>query len=86
MLGLSYDEMMHGDIDYIVHRFNGWAMLNRHREIEDWKRARLIAFVVAKSNGATKAKDPEKFMPLNENKQRLTKDEIEKLKKGFKEI
>lgn len=74
--------MMHGDIDYIVHRFNGWAMLHRRKEVEAWKQSRLIAFSVAKSLGATKAKKPEDFMQINEGPKqgRLTSEQIERLK------
>jgi hypothetical protein len=83
MVGLTYDEMMHGEIDYIVHRFNGWLMLHRFSEIESWKRSRMIAFSVAKSMGATKAKNVEDFMPINDGtkmKTNLTPEQIEKLK------
>jgi hypothetical protein len=86
MLGLTFDEMMQGDIDYILHRFNGWAMLNKYREQEEWKRARLVGWIVAKSAGATKAKDPEKFMPLEKKQSRLSEADIERLKNGFDKL
>ena len=88
MLGLTYDEMMHGDIDYIVHRFNGWAMLNRHREAEAWKQSRLVAFSIAKSLGATKAKKPEEFMQIDEGQKqsRLTPEMIEQMNKQFDKL
>ena len=67
MIGLTEAEMMDGSIDYIAHRYKGWAMLNKHKEKTDFINARLISFVIAKVNGA-KCRTPEDFMPLNETK------------------
>lgn len=83
MIGLSYDEMMFGEITFIEHRFAGWAIKYRHENLERWRQTRTIAFTIAKSAGATKARDESSFMKLNEpqKKSTLTPEIIEQLKK-----
>ena len=82
MIGLSENEMMNADIDYIYYRFNGWSMLRKADELDEWKRTRMVAYTIAKSMGATKSRKPEDFIKLDEpqRQSRLTPEQIERLK------
>jgi hypothetical protein len=85
VIGLSDNEILDGDIDMIFLRFNGWAMLRKANEIQEWKRARMIAFTVARSLGATKAKKENDFLRIDEPARKmpstkLTQEQIERLK------
>jgi hypothetical protein len=83
MLGLSESEMMDGNIDWICSRLNGFLLLEKFRQTEEWKRSRLVAFVTAKSLGSTKAKSENDFLKLEDDgkkKTRLTDEQIKRLK------
>lgn len=81
MLGLSEAEMYDSSPEFVLHRLNGYFSKLRWSEDREWERARMVAFAVAKSLGATKAKTADDFMEIGgEKKQRLTQEQIDRLK------
>lgn len=81
-MGLSENEMFDGSLDFIEARLGGWLMKLNHDDLQDWKRARLISFTIAKSMGATKAKSEQDFLSLGEapKKSQLTDEQIKQLR------
>jgi|688.fasta_scaffold1747636_2 hypothetical protein len=82
MLKLSEPEIMDGSLDYIQHRLNGYLMELKWEQEREWERARLVAFTMAKSMGATKAKTEKDFMKIGEDLKpnTLTDEQIKRLR------
>lgn len=81
MLRLSESEIMDGSLNYIQHRLNGYLMELKWEQEREWERSRLVAFTIAKSMGATKAKTENDFMKIGgEAKTKLDEKTIQKLR------
>ncbi len=80
MLGLSEAEMYDSSPEYVMHRLNGYFSKLRWSEEREWERSRMVAFTVAKSLGATPARNAEDFMKIGQPKQKLTDEQIKRLK------